>query len=331
MKTSPSNSRSHFSPARILWIVVAALVVSMVLYWALRLPAKNLEPEGELLPDPAAQSETAGDTMIGVQPASFQQISEYQEGTRRGLRLAGNAEPDTVLVLTNKGERLRQVRVNEQGQWGVTLDVESRDLESELMVIEAQIYTDENLPRIQSEETIFYIPVSAVENVTAETYTNSALIMVTAPGRPSRIIQSPFGGVPSVGPLSLSEIDYDHSGGIIITGSSSIPGRIRIYAQNVQIGETGIGVGGRWNYIAGRILPSAEVEIRAELIPAQGIPDVPEGPIIIAVRFNLLPSLQEETDGSGDLTVTPSYWQVRRTLTGGGGQATVIFAPQVAE
>ena len=273
MKTSPSNSRSHFSPARILWIVVAALVVSMVLYWALRLPAKNLEPEGELLPDPAAQSETAGDTMIGVQPASFQQISEYQEGTRRGLRLAGNAEPDTVLVLTNKGERLRQVRVNEQGQWGVTLDVESRDLESELMVIEAQIYTDENLPRIQSEETIFYIPVSAVENVTAETYTNSALIMVTAPGRPSRIIQSPFGGVPSVGPLSLSEIDYDHSGGIIITGSSSIPGRIRIYAQNVQIGETGIGVGGRWNYIAGRILPPAEVEIRAELIPAQGIPD----------------------------------------------------------
>jgi len=267
----------------------------------------------------AAQSKSDDDTLIGVQPPSFQQITEYEEGERSRLRLAGNAEPGTVIILTDSnGERLRQVGVNERGQWGATLDITAKP-----MAIYAELYIDENLPSIRSEETIFRLQIPDA--------TTQALLMVTAPGSPSRIIQSPFGGVPTSGPLGLSVIDYDHAGGVIITGSSSIPGRIRIYAQDAVIGETGIGVSGRWNYIAGRILLPGRVVIRAELIAAQGIPDAPEDPIFISVPFNLLPPLQgQETDGQGDLSVNieSTHWQIRRTLIGGGGQSTVIFAPQ---
>jgi len=323
LKTSTPKSNAAFFRGSYLWIVVAALVLSMILYWVFRAPEKITAIEGEGAPDLAAQAELAAENVSGVQPPSFQQISEYQEGGRFGLRLSGGAEPDGVVVLTDKGKRLRQVRVNEQGQWNVTIDAESRDIESGLMVITAELFLVENSPSVQSEETIIRLFPDSEER---------SLIMATAPGRPSRLIQSPFGDVPRSGPLSLTVIDYDHSGGVIITGTSSIPGRIRIYAQDAVIGEPGVGVSGRWNYIAGRMLPPGEIEIRAELIAAQGVPEAPEGPISITVPFTVLPPLEaEESDGALKVNLEPKQWQVRRTLIGGGGQTTVIFSPEMVD
>ena len=288
------------------------------------------------------KTDLSNGAVIGVQPASFQQISEFSDGPFQRLRLSGRAEPEAVVLITNLGVGLQQVRVNDLGQWGVTLDVEDAS-----MALEAQLYMGEDVPGIRSEETVFRLPVPAAESeatpqgeLFSETetddmpksvYKTSALIMVTAPGSPSRVIQSPYGGTPTSGPLSLSVIDYDFTGGVIITGTSSVPGRVRFSAQDAVIGETGIGVGGRWNFIAGRMLPRAKIRLTAELIPAEGAPNAPEERISVSVPFIFLPPLQEEdTDGSGALSlyVDPDQWQVRRTLIGGGGQTTVIYAPE---
>lgn len=267
--------------------------------------------------------------MIGIQPAIFQQVSEFTDGNQQKLRLSGIGEPGGVVILTNLGERLRQIRVNDLGQWGVTLSVEEK-----AMGLEAQLYPDEDTLAIRSEETIFRLPVPTGAEAAAANYAAKALILVTSPGKPSRLIQSPFGDVPTSGPLSLSTIDYDYAGGVIITGTSSLPGRIRVYAQDAVIGDLGIGVSGRWSYIAGRMLPRGEIAIRVELIPAQGTPNVPDGPITLTVPYDFQPPLREEqTDGSGALFVNrePLQWQVRRTLIGGGGQSTVIFSPDVVK
>lgn len=304
---------------------MAALVLSVILYAAVRF-SETIDDEK---PNMLVQDQPVDDIRTGVQPASFQQISEISDGGEKMLRLSGNAEPNAAIVLTNRGERLRQIRVNDLGQWSAALIIENS-----AMVLEAQLFVGENSPGIRSEETIFRLPVPQDDDLATANYTTSALIMVTAPGSPSRVIQSPFGGVPTSGALGLSVIDYDHSGGVIITGTSSVPGRIRIFAQDAQIGETGIGVSGRWNYIAGRMLPRGEIEIRAELIPAEGVPNAPDGPTSLSVPFNFLPPLQQdEADGSGALSVNfePLQWQIRRTLIGGGGQSTVIFSPEVAE
>lgn len=347
LKTSSEKSTSKIFRWRYIFIVGAALILAIALYTLLHVSDANDDDS----PDAVTSSELTQASIIGVRPASFQQIGEFLDGSTRKLRLSGQAEPYAIIVITNRGVRLRQVLVNELGQWGVTLDVEDRP-----MALEAQLYMGDDEERgIRSEETVFRIPIPAdeadetskdepaepaadvpddAETTKDSLYKSSALIMVAAPGSPSRIIQSPYGSAPSSGPLSLSVIDYDVAGGVIITGTSSVPGRIRFYAQNSVIGETGIGVGGRWNFIAGRLLPRAQINIRAELIPAQGAPNAPEVPASIAVPFNFLRPLQEEdTDGSGALSVyiDTTQWQVRRTLIGGGGQTTVIFAPSVVE
>lgn len=331
MKTSSHKTTSKYIWGRYILIVGAALILAILLYTVLDVSDSAEESEIESL----TISDTTNGAMIGVQPASFQQINEFREGIFQRLRLSGNAEAGAVVVITNKEERLRQVRVNELGQWGVTLDVEDG-----LMALNAQLYMDEDTPGVRSEETVFRIPIPIPEvepnsEIASDSvYKTPALIMVTAPGSPSRIIQSPFGGVPTAGPLSLFVIDYDYTGGVIITGTSSVPGRVRIYAQDAVIGDIGIGVGGRWVFIAGRMLPRAKIILRAELIPAQGAPNAPSEPISISVPFNFLAPVQEEdTDGSGALLVNrdPLQWQIRRTLIGGGGQSTIVFAPEITE
>ena len=334
LKTSSQKSAPNINPGRYILIVGAAFILAILLYAALDV-TDTIEPSEKSVAE--TKADPSSETEIGIQPASFQQISEFQDGTPPRLRLSGQAEPEAVVFITNRGEGLRQVRVNELGQWGLTLGVEDRP-----MALEAQLYIGDNAQAIRSEETVFRLPIPSTEPEPAPqgelpfeaapvpTYKTSALIMVAAPGSPSRVIQSPFGGTPTSGPLSLSVIDYDFLGGVIITGTSSVPGRVRIYAGDAVIGETGIGVGGRWSSIAGRMLPRRKIQLRAELIPASGAPNAPEERISISVPFIFLPPLQEEdTDGSGALSVyiDSEQWQVRRTLIGGGGQTTVIFAP----
>lgn len=337
MKTSPQKLGPNFTWGRYILIVGAALILAILLYALLDNSESNAPSKT------AAQkiSEAAAGTPPGIEPASFQQIGEFRDGGTQRLRLSGSAEAGAVVVITNKGERLRQIGVNDLGQWALTIDAEPG-----LMVLEAQLYMEEDDPPIRSEETVFRLSVPDSENasetglqINAETppatrYKTSALIMVTAPGSPSRVIQSPFGETPSAGPLNLSVIDYDYTGGIIITGTSSVPGRVRFYAQDTVIGETGIGVGGRWNFIAGSLLPRAKIILRAELIPAQGVPNAPAIPSRISIPFNFIPPLKEEdTDGSGALSVNieAQQWQIRRTLIGGGGQSTVVFSPDIAD
>lgn len=324
MKTPAKERLKNRQRNRAIWVVIAGLILAVFLYLAIQISGA-LRPDTDETPiDPAPDKSER----IGIRPVSFRQVSEFTDNGIQRLRLSGEAEAGAVVVITDRGERLRQVRANELGQWGLTLDVGAAP-----MALEAQLYVHDGAPGIRSEETVFRLPVPSGENVAVANYTTTALILVAAPGSPTRIIQSPFGGAPTSGPLSLSVIDYDDSGGVIITGTSSVPGRIRLYAQNNVIGETGIGVGGRWNYIAGRMLPRGEWEIRAELIPAAGAPNAPEQTASVSVPFALLPPLRRQGDESGALSVNfqPLYWQVRRTLIGGGGQSTVVFSPKVAE
>ena len=335
LKTSSQKTAHIFAHGRYILIVGSALVLAILLYSAFRFSDK---PETTPEEGPVVTDTTSG-TMVGVEPASFQQIEEITDGNIQRLQLSGHAQAGAAVVITNRGERLRQVPVDETGQWRVILDV----LPS-LMVLKAQLYMDEESTGVRSEETVFRLPTpqiepseegKASEKTAKAVYRTSSLIMVTAPGSPTRIIQSPFGEVPRTGPLSLSVIDYDYTGGVIITGSSSIPGRVRLFAEDKVIGETGIGVGGRWNFIAGHMLPGANITLRAALLPAAGTPNAPREPAVVSVPFIFIPPPEEgdNPDGSGSLFVNidPLQWQIRRTLIGGGAQSTIIFAPDAAQ
>lgn len=337
--------------ARIIWIIIGGLLLAVALVVVLQMldVLSRLDGHEGQGPTPVI-AETADP--LGLAPTLFHDVSEYMEKGDKKLRLSGTAQPNTVVIISNRGKRIRQIKSDENGNWMVTIDA----IDEKPMVLEAVLFTEAGVT-VRGDETIYRIVLpkrpkkkaktgqadetkegETKEGETKEGETEEAplpvktsdkkrptLIMVSVPGGPTRLVRSPFGGSPTEGPLTMGPIDYDDAGGVIFSGTTSEEGRVRLYAGEAAIGETRVGAGGRWNFIAGRMLPMGEYDVRAELIR----PDAER--VQVTVPFERLPPVEMEQANIPKVTFEPFRWQVRRALLGGGAQNTVIFAPQEAD
>ena len=312
--------------SRLVWMVATGLALAAI--FLIFVQASSLlalapddtdvvsESDSEVQNDPKAEP-----VENSLQPVYVRTISEYGSGTNRKLRLGGTSQPNAVLTLLNQNERMRQLKVDENGLWQAELDFDS----NASLVLEVIMFVEDG-PSVRGDETIYRLPVptSPDSDSGAALFSRPALIMVSAPGGPTRIVQSPFGGSPTSGPLTMRPIDYDDSGGVIFSGTTEDEGRVRIYAGGAVVGETRVDAGGRWNFIAGNLLPRGEYSVAAELIRAN------DERVRVTVPFALLPPVEDSavTDtGFPTVIFEPFRWQVRRRLLGGGAQTTVIFAP----
>lgn len=319
-----------FMKTRFFWIVIIGLGLAFILLvlvqvsalWSPSPPSQNLgaqsleTQEGEIA---AAQEQEAG-----VQPVYIRSISEYEQSGSHNLRMSGTSQSDAVLTVLDKNQRVRQIKSDENGQWDIEINVE----DDASMVLQIVMFVEDGLS-MRGDETVYRIPVPTGQEDVQTPRRKRALIMVSAPGGPTRIIQSPFGGSPTSGPLTMGPIDYDDGGGVIFSGTTEAEGRVRIYAGGAVVGETRVGAGGRWNFIAGNLLPRGEYEVAAELIRSDA------DRVRVTVPFALRPPPHTESSAgassSPDVTYEPFRWQVRRPLLGGGAQTTVIFAPENAK
>jgi len=256
-----------------------------------------------------------------ISPAIFSGVAEV-EGL---LQLTGTGAPNASLSIVDGITRLRQIRVDNEGVWRMNVDVNN----DTMMELRLQMFSPDGI-EIAADNSVFRVPFPAQflpkpSKVTgerlSETLNVPALILLTAPGGASQLIQSPFGGVPSDKGLTLGPIDYDDSGGVVLSGRSTEPGRIRIYLNEVAIGEISVEPSGRWTYIGGEALPVGSYDISAELIrDGQAISRV-------TVPFQRLSPSQAQSPDETFVKFEPLRWQLRRALLGGGAQYTVIFAP----
>ena len=306
--------------SRLFWMIATGLVLAFFLLVAVQTTSFLSRTPG-FSEDNSSPVLTENTVDTGVVPVIFRTISEYGNGADKQLRLNGTSEPDAVLILLNQNERLRQIKADEAGNWSVDVQVEPL----EIMVLEIVMFVEGGL-NVRGDETVFRVPVPS-NDVEGNTDSKSALIMISAPGGPTRIVQTPFGGSPTDGPLTMGPIDYDDSGGVIFSGTTEEEGRVRIKAGPQAIGDTRVGAGGRWYFIAGAgMLPVGEYEIAAELFNPAGV----RARVIVDFE-RLAPSENTEMTYLPNIKYEPFRWQVRRQLLGGGAQYTAIFAPQKAE
>jgi len=309
---------------RLIWIVAIgtglALILLLLVQVVAFIPKTPLTSGDDVTLDTQARK-----IDTGLTPVFFSTISEYGFSDSRKLRIKGTSEPNAVLTLLSENTRLRQIKSDEVGNWDVELDIQA----DKALALEVVMFVEGGLS-VRGDETIYRLPVPRKKDEAKKGQTTSdlALIMVSVPGGPSRIVQSPFGGSPTSGPLTMGPIDYDDSGGVILSGTTEAEGRVRIYAGGEAFGETRVGAGGRWNFIAGNLLPRGEYPLSAELINLDGVK------ARVSVPFVLLPPSKNNTQSISslpDVKYEPFRWQVRRALIGGGHQTTAIFAPIEAE
>ncbi len=306
--------------SRLLPILITGFVLALGLLLAVQVTHSL---QGGRIDATADAITSAPDFNQTVTPVIFQSISE-QAGQ---LRLSGESEPDVVIVVQNNGQNFRQIKADSSGNWTTVLNVE----DDPVMIIDLLVFV-ENGAKIRSDETLIRIPApktyhtadTDADGVSVETPA-PALIMITAPGGPTRIVQSPFQGLPTAGPLSMGSIDYDESGSVIFSGMSEVSGQVRIYANDVLVGERPVEKNGRWYFIAAETLPMGSYEIKAELLTEPGVVSV------VAVPFERLrkdPAPDSGAEASLRVNYVPYRWQVSRAIYGGGRQYTAVFAPQ---
>lgn len=300
------------------------------------------EPQESLSPAPQGEGV--------VKPALFAEISE----SGGLLRMSGTSEPNVQLAILQRGKTLRQIDVDETGGWNVSLPATPDDTH----VINLVTFFPDGT-RIRSDETVFRIPAKrpainqAVLNPNARspspldpstldpsaldpsqlgplgaavtiapTDTPRALIFRAAPGAPSDIVQSPFGEMPRMGPLTLGPIDYDDSGGAVFQGRSEVAGRVRIFVNDAVIGDTMIAEDGNWVFYVSETLPVGAYRISVSLM------DETEERAQISIPFERLsPATAQIRPGKIFVRFEDRRWQVRRPLLGGGAQYTAVFAP----
>ena len=297
---------------RVLGMVLGGLGLSALLFAGLYLANQRTDT-------PVVDTSNTPPIAASLTPVSITAVTELTDDIGPSLRLNGQGEPGATVMLTDRGETVRQVQVGDDGSWLTSLPVSMAPMALEVEQLSAENDAAAQVS-IRGVQTVFRIHRAADREAGAP-----ALIMISAPATPSQIVSSPFGGLPGDGPLYLVAIDYDDGGGVIVNGLSEIQGRVRIYVSDSAIGETRVGLDGRWAYIAASVLPIGEYDVRAEFISEDG-----RSRAAISVPFERLPPLLAEDSDDGALQVgfTPYQWQIRRSLVGGGVQNTVIFRPE---
>jgi len=293
-------------------MLITGLMIAIVFLIAVQV---TQTVQNQFFDDSSGQNNAENEGLLTVKPVLISGVSESENI----LSINGSGHPKIPVTFTNFGTAIAQVRSDESGQWSVDLPIEPR----KPMSIRLMEYISEDTP-VMADETIYRIPAPIVDEASVD-QSPPALIIATVPGKPSSVFQSPFRGLPTFGGISMGSIDYDESGGVIFSGTSARPGRIRVFANDTAIGEGAVDPLGRWNIMSPDTLPVGQLEIGAAHITEDGIQSQ------VQVSFERLSLGRGDRSQALEVFYMPYSWQVRRRLVGGGYQYTAIFAPRESE
>lgn len=286
------------------------------------MPAPVVEAAGEGRADDR-QPNRLEDPNRSVKPPIFRTILEQGNV----LFLRGTSEADAVVSILGNGERRRQIRADEDGIWEAEIDMSADGILAlslaSFLSEDLSFYGDELLIRATPARPSPLVDDAIASEIDIDdTIPNTppALVLLTAPGGPSRVIQTPFGSLPTQGALTLGPIEYDDLGGVIFSGFATRAGRVRIFGDNELIGESRVGNNGRWFLIAAETLPLGDYKLRAQLQETDG------RETNIEVNIQRLPPGQN-ADQTPYVVFNDKVWHVRRDLKGGGVQYTAILSP----
>jgi len=303
-----------------LLMLVTGLVLALVLWGitqvvqsktAEKTPSQiNTEPEKPLGTSKAAKSLSA---QYANAPASI--LSASQSGSDLSLKGAGVS--GAGISLLSDGEELARTKVDEEGNWALDFKYA---IDGKPIAIDVLTLTPDG-HQIRSDQSLLVINYQHASE-TQSTNTDRALLLLTAPGAHSRVLQSPYSRLPQKDGFALEAIDYDNSGGVIFSGSSKQAGRVLIYAGKVLVGESRVDNQGRWSLIFGSIMPLGAYNISAKLVIAE------DNSVSLTLPFERTQFLPE-VEGSSKIMVKhlDDRIQIGRALFGGGYQYSVVYAP----
>jgi len=224
--------------------------------------------------------------------------------------VAGRALPGTKVEILANGEVVGTATADANGEWVAVLA-------EPLKPGNIQITLRATNPDGSVKESTQSVAVSVPANTDAP-----ALVVMSEPGKASRILQGP--GVPSdAGNLVLESVDYDERGNLIISGKSDPNVLIRVYVGGKAVGDAMTDAKGRWE-----LRPTVAIEPGQYTMRIDQLND--EGKVVARIELPfergepgaVLSALKE-----GKVVIQPgnNLWNIAQSLYGSGFSYTVIY------
>lgn len=305
---------------RLLLTVLAAIAVGvLVIFW------------GELLDDGGPDSEDK--PLNGQDSQNVETVVSIKQARliNSVLSLSGQNSATSKTIITTGEDRLAQLDVQADGTWQTSLDLSQRlagtgesiilPIDFATQLIDGRIvYSDQAIRIIQRAEPIPQGKVEAQKNAAGNSRASDTAIIRIEPGKPTQIIRSVF--TPALtGDLVLYAVDYDNTGGLIVSGKLTQSGRIRVFADEIVLGETGRDEQGNWQLVSTTQLPIGQYVLKLVAFN-------PNAEIIgeLTVPFQrYAPDKAQSDDQALRMKYAAEHWHLSRDLFGGGQQHTVIY------
>ena len=260
-----------------------------------------------------------------------------------GAVLAGRAAPGAEVILRSNGREIGRTRADAQGQWvfttGPPLAPGGQEItvafvsgsggevvgDGPVLVVVPERVAPGGAPPGRLAQAI----PSAGPAPASPAGTTAPIVVMTAPQAAPRLLQGPGllqdpGSVGTAGRagLGLEIVDYDAAGEIRFAGIGSGAGAVRLYIDDVFIGDAEAGADGRWTLTPRTRVPEGNHRLRLDQID-------PAGRVTARLELPFQRAAVVTLDGRDNLVVVQprqNLWRIARRAYGQGVRYTEIYA-----
>lgn len=265
-------------------------------------------------PEPVAQTPVV-EQPVGVPEAQMEDKSiptfDIVRVERDGSTVvAGRALPGAKVEIKANGVTVGTATADDHGEWVVVL---AEPLKPGNIEITLSATNPDGSVKSSTQTVAVSVP---------EQPNRPALVVMSEPGKASRVLQGP--GVPSdAGNLVLESVDYDENGNLIISGKADPGAAIRVYIGGKAVGDVTADAAGHWELRPTVVIAPGQYALRIDQLDVAG-------KVVARVELPFErgePGAVLEALKNGKVVIQPgnNLWNIARNLYGSGFSYTVIY------
>jgi nucleoid-associated protein YgaU len=297
--------------------VLAALVLALTLRFGREVPAPEV-----------AGPETEAPAAAAAPPGAVERITEAPEGELRPKEeasfdvvrvapdgstvIAGRTLPGAEVTVRAGEEVLGTVIADSRGEWVL---VPVARLKAGAVELSQEVRAPGEATARRSEQVVVVVVPERDEE--------PVLVLRSTAGSGTEVLQGPAPEVAAAatGGLSVSVIDYDEQGNVVLSGLAQPGAKVRAYIDDRIVGTARADETGRW-----RLEPAVQVAPGAHGLRVDQIAAGGEVALRIEVPFSrAVPGAIAVAAGSIVVQPGNSLWRIARAVYGAGTRYTVIY------
>ncbi len=246
--------------------------------------------------------------------------------------IAGRGVPGSEVILRASGEEIGRVTVDGQGQW-VLVGGRPLPAGSHEITLAMRVPGGAEIPATGTVlVAVAHPPAPPVTSPSSGASTSTAaappappptapIVVMTSPQGAPQLVQAP-GRAGAAKRLGLDLVDYDDDGEIRFAGTAPAGTVVRVYVDDVHIGDAAAGHDGRWSIVPGARVAQGDHRLRLDQVDAAGR-------VIARMELPFQRAAVAVAEPAGlRVVVQPkqSLWRIARRAYGKGVRYTEIFA-----